>query len=64
MWAGTVFILAGLPLAAIGVFSVVLHVESGNPAGLLAMACEGFLGVLGVLAIIHGIRSLVLSGRV
>jgi len=37
---------------------------SGNPLGLPAMACEGFLGFLGVLAIVQGIRALVRPGKV
>lgn len=64
VWAGVVFILAGLPLAGFGGLSVVARFISGAPVGLPAMACEGFLGFLGVLAIVQGIRALARPGRV
>lgn len=63
-WAGVVFILAGLPLAGLGVVSVVLHLARGNPLGIPAMTCEGLLGVIGCLAIFHGIRTLSNPGKV
>ena len=59
-----VFILAGLPLAGFGFFSIVIRLASANPMGIPAMACEGFLGFLGVLAMVQGIRSLLNPGRV
>lgn len=63
-WAGVVFILIGLLLAAFGGFAVVNHLASRNPLGLPAMACEGFLGFLGLLAIGLGIRVLMNPGKV
>lgn len=64
MWAGGAFILLGLVLAVIGGVSVVFRLRDPNPIGIPAMACEGFLCVLGLLAIGHGIRSLMKPGRV
>lgn len=61
LWAGVVFILAGLPFAAFGLFGVIVGLARGNP---LPIACEGALGLLGALAVIHGVRSLVFRGRV
>jgi hypothetical protein len=60
-WAGIVFILVGVLLAAFGLFGVVAGLARGNPAPL---ACEGLLGVLGLLAIFHGFRTLASPGRV
>jgi hypothetical protein len=60
-WAGVVFLLLGVPLAGFGLFGVVAGLARGNP---LPLACEGLLGLLGILAIVHGIRSLVSPGRV
>lgn len=57
-WASLVFLLAGLLLAGFGLFSLTLHIRSGDPAGLLAMVIEGSLGLLGILAIVHGFREL------
>lgn len=58
VWAAVVFILAGLLLGGFGAISIFFHFMATNPLGIPAMACEGFLGIVGVLAIIHGIRSL------
>ena len=63
-WAGVVFILVGLPLAALGAFAIVNRLASGNPLGLPAMACEGFLGFLGLLAIGRGVRAIFRPGKV
>jgi hypothetical protein len=60
-WAGLVFILIGLPLAGLGLFGAILGLAGGNP---FALACEGALGLLGALAIVHGLRSLLSPGRV
>lgn len=60
-WAAMVFIIAGLPLVAFGLFGVAVGLSRGNP---IPIACEGVLALLGVLAIIHGLRSLVFQGRV
>lgn len=61
LWAGMAFIIAGLPLVAFGLFGVVVGLARGNP---IPIACEGVLAFLGILAIIHGGRSLVFRGRV
>ena len=63
-WAGVVFVLAGLSLAGFGFLSILLSVSRGNPGQLLGLVCEGFLGLLGVLAIIHGIRCLARPGKI
>jgi rubredoxin len=57
-WAGVIFILAGFLLVGIGGISILARLPTANPLELPAMACEGFIGFLGALAIIHGIRSL------
>jgi hypothetical protein len=64
VWAAILFILGGLPLATFGVVGVVLHLAGGTVLSLLALAVESSLGVLGLAAIIHGVRSLALSGNV
>ena len=58
-WAAVVLILAGLPLTGFGALSIFLWSLRGDPIGLPAVACEGFLGLLGILAIVQGIRSLI-----
>jgi len=63
-WAGVVFILIGLPLAAFGGFAIIFRIGSGNVLGLPAMACEGFLGFLGLLALGQGARALMRPGQV
>jgi hypothetical protein len=64
VWAGVVFILAGLPLMIVGFGAVILGLASGNVLRVPGMACEGFLGFLGLLAIIQGIRTLARPGKV
>jgi hypothetical protein len=61
-WASVVFILAGLFLGAFG-GRAILQLAGGNLLAIPEVACEGFLGLLGVLAIIQGIRSLSNPGR-
>ncbi len=61
LWAGVVFIIAGLPLVAFGLFGVAVGLARGNPVPL---ACDGALGLLGMLAIVHGILSLAFRGHV
>lgn len=63
-WAGVVFVLVGLLLATFGAFAVVTGLLRGNPLSIPAMTCEGFLGVIGLLAIGHGVRTLVKPGQV
>jgi hypothetical protein len=72
-WAAVVFILIGLPLAALMLASIIISVirivllAINNPlrlngglagASILGFACEGFFAFIGVLAIAHGIRAL------
>ncbi len=64
IWAAILFILVGLPMVGVGTTSVILRVLNGNLAGTSAMACEGFGAVLGVLAIIQGVRALLYPGKV
>jgi hypothetical protein len=59
-WAGVVFIIVGIALAGFGLFGVVAGLAQGNP---IPVACEGLLSLLGFLAIVQGIRSLVSPGR-
>src|SRR5262245_21645232 len=40
VWAGVLFIVAGLLLAGFGAFSIIIRLASGNPLELPAMACE------------------------
>ncbi|MBY0456130.1 MAG: hypothetical protein K2V38_02205 [Gemmataceae bacterium] len=63
-WAAVVFLGAGLLLAGFGVISVLLALASGNPLSLPVVACEGFVGVVGCLAIAHGVRTLQNPGEV
>jgi hypothetical protein len=66
-WAGVVFIVIGLVLAGVGFLAVLIRLLIGSPVrlavGLPAMACECLIGVIGILAIIHGIRSLARQGK-
>lgn len=59
-WAAIAFIVAGAPLALFGLFGVLIGLANGNP---LPLACEGPLGLLGMSAIFHGIRTLNSPGR-
>jgi hypothetical protein len=63
VWAAVVFILIGLPLAAFGAFSLFVRITSGNLLGIPALLIEGFLGLVGAAAIIHGIRVLMHPGK-
>ena len=64
IWAALIFLAAGLLLAGFGGVSVFVRAASENPLQVPAGLCEAFLGVLGVLAIIQGIRSLARPGKV
>jgi hypothetical protein len=63
-WAGVAFILIGLPLAGLGAISVIMRLRSVNPLEVPAMACEGFLGFIGLVAIGQGIRVLIRPKKV
>src|SRR5262245_32692002 len=62
IWAAIVFILAGSVLAGFGLLSLLLRFGSSDMAshvvGLPAMLCEGFLTVVGLLALFYGFSSL------
>jgi len=61
LWAAVVFLAVGFLFVVIGFGSIVLRLVSPGPEaalGVPAMACEGFLGVLGVLAVVQGFRAL------
>jgi hypothetical protein len=58
-WAAFVFVLIGLVMTGFGGVSILMRVASASFAGLPGMICEGFLGVIGLLALAHGIRSLI-----
>jgi hypothetical protein len=63
VWAAVVFILIGLPLATFGAFSIFVRLTSGNLLGIPALLIEGFLGLVGAAAIVHGIRVLINPGK-
>jgi hypothetical protein len=50
----------GLPLAAFGVLAVLVDVARGSFG---ALVCEGFLGLLGLLAVLQGVRGLIRPGK-
>jgi hypothetical protein len=54
-----VFVAIGLLLLAVGLGSVALRLARGNLLGVPAMIFEAALAVLGALALLHGLRSLV-----
>ncbi len=62
-WAGIVFILAGSPLVGLGLFGFVQLFVNGL-IGLPGFLFEGLLGLLGLLAVVHGVRSLTRYGEV
>lgn len=64
VWGAVVFLLAGLVLAGVGGIGILFRVASGNPMMLPGLLCEGLIAAAGVLALIHGIRSLVRPGEV
>jgi hypothetical protein len=64
MWAGLVFIGAGLLLAGFGFLSLLLNLSRGDVLSLPAMTCDGCLGVLGCLALVHGLRTISKPGKV
>ena len=59
IWAGIVFIIAGLALAGFFGLAWIIGLSFAMPPGPVVMGCEGFLVFLGVMAIIFGIRSLI-----
>lgn len=63
IWAAVIFLLIGFLLAGFGFFSVLIRIIRGNVLGIPAMACEGFLGVFGILAIVQGLRAFIRPGK-
>jgi hypothetical protein len=64
VWGAVLLVLAGLPLAAFGLLAVLLWLNDGNPMRIPAVACEAFVGFLGVLAVGQGVRALLRPGQV
>ena len=60
VWAGVLFLLAGLTLPFLGLVLTSLLVHPFSIAGLV---CEGVIAALGVAAFVGGIRELVNSER-
>jgi hypothetical protein len=66
IWAAVVFLLLGLLLTGFAAFSLLLQAARGNGyvlGGVPAMAFDGFLGFLGLLAIYQGLRALIKPGK-
>jgi hypothetical protein len=59
VWAGVLFLLAGLTLPFLGLVLTSLLVHPFSIAGLI---CEGVIAALGVAAFVGGIRELINSG--
>jgi hypothetical protein len=62
-WAAVVFLVIGFLLAGLGFLSLVIRFLSGNVLAIPAMACEGFLAFLGILATVQGLRALIKPGK-
>jgi hypothetical protein len=60
-WAAALFIFAGVFMAGFALIAVVAGLAQGNP---LPIVCEGLLGLLGIMSIGHGIRTLMRQGKV
>jgi len=60
LWAGVVFVIVGLVLLGFGLVGGVFSLLAVD---VLALGYEGFLGLLGVLALAQGIRSLIRPGK-
>jgi uncharacterized protein (DUF983 family) len=57
-WGAVVLVIFGLGLSGFMAWSLMLRFATGQVLAIPAMACEGFLGFLGVMAIIQGARAL------
>ncbi len=65
LWAAIVFLLAGVLLTGFGGLGVLFAILSQNPvASLPGLICQGIFAVVGILALVHGIRSLSQPGKV
>jgi hypothetical protein len=60
VWAGILFLLAGLTLPFLGLVLTSLLV---NPFSIAGLICEGVIAALGVAVFVGGIRELVNSER-
>ena len=63
IWAGIVFIVIGLPLLSMSAVDIFIRLINGQMAGVAGIGCTALLGILGLLAMIHGIRSLANPGK-
>lgn len=63
-WASIVFIMIGVIMAGFGSLAIIAGMTTGSVAGVPNALCWGFVGAIGVLALIHGIRSLSRPGKV
>lgn len=59
VWASIVFIVIGLLLAGLFGIGMIANLARGNVLGLPALVLDGLLAVVGVFAMIHGVRSLI-----
>jgi hypothetical protein len=60
VWAGVLFLLAGLTLPFLGLVLTSLLV---NPFSIVGLICEGAIAALGVAAFVGGIRELINSEK-
>jgi hypothetical protein len=63
IWAAFVFIFSGLILAAVGAIGLLGILVRPEPASILGIFCSGFIGALGLVGIVQGIRSLFWPGK-
>lgn len=64
VWAGILFIVGGLLLAGFGALSIIGELLSRTPASCLGTVCSGLFGLVGLLMIGQGTRSLLNQGKV
>ena len=58
VWGSVIFILAGGMLAGLMALALVGRVLMAHPCGIPAMIVQGLLGLMGLLALFHGLRTL------
>jgi hypothetical protein len=63
IWAAVVFLAIGFPMAGFGFISLIAGLVRGGVLGIPGMACNGFIGILGVLSIAQGFRALGRPGK-
>jgi hypothetical protein len=64
LWGSVLFILTGVLLGGFGTITVLMRILTGHPCTIPAGLFEGFLGVIGILALIQGARGLFNPGKV